>query len=237
MSDRYNTRYRAVSRPQPHGTVVAPVVSIDLLETEPKEIKAVTKRYLEEGDSCVLALTIVDDKIEEKSMTYKVPWDLDMCRSEIKKGATVGFKWWENKGLELHLLTYLGSILVGKMVTLTVESKITHGHLFPTNWRDEIETEIAFPAVSVSKIELNDGYSKVEKENPRMALFYFEDIVMLLMNDDENKREEDELRLLSKKGIMLTQKTSPVTTVVRTLVSGSNNGITSLPTIQWSTAE
>jgi hypothetical protein len=102
------------------------------------------------------------------------------------------------KGLELHL-TYLGSILVGKMVTLTVESKITNGQLFPTNWRDEIETDIAFPAVSVSKIELNDGYSKSEKENPCVALFYFEDIVMLLMNDDENKREEEELRLLSKK--------------------------------------
>jgi hypothetical protein len=66
MSDRYNTRYRAVSRPQPHGTVVAPV-SIDLLETEPEEIKAVTKRYLEDGDGRVLTLTIVDDKIEENA--------------------------------------------------------------------------------------------------------------------------------------------------------------------------
>jgi hypothetical protein len=64
MSDRYTARYRTVSRPQPHGTVVAPV-SIDLLETEPEEIKAITKRYLEEGDGRILTLTIIDDKIEE----------------------------------------------------------------------------------------------------------------------------------------------------------------------------
>jgi hypothetical protein len=154
-------------------------------------------------------------------MTYKVPWDLDMCRSGIKKGATVSFKWWENNVLELHL-TYLGSILVGKMVTLTVESKITHGHLFPTNWRDEIETEKAFPAVSISSIELNDGYSKIEKENPCMAMFYYEDIIMLLMNDDEIKCEgrRRSCGCCRKKGIMLMQKTSPVTSVVITLVSG-----------------
>jgi hypothetical protein len=76
--------------------------------------KSVTKRY---PDGWTLSLLVVDNKLVEKSLTFRWDWDYDLIEKEKEKGKGVSFKFWTKGGLEVSL-TYFGSYLFGKMFTL-----------------------------------------------------------------------------------------------------------------------
>jgi hypothetical protein len=90
--------------------------------------------------------------------------DYDVLEKEREAGATVRFKWYEKNGLEVGM-AYYGTYLVGKMITMTAESKVKFPHLFPDDWHDELESDISFPLIDVNKIELHEGYSPEENKN------------------------------------------------------------------------
>jgi hypothetical protein len=126
----------------------------------------------------------------EKSMTYSWPWDYAEIRTQKEKGAQVRFKWWAKKGLSVEL-TFFGSYMIGEMFTLMLmdESKVTFPQLFPADRYDELGQDIAFPIVNLLKIDLQDGYSAEETENPRMQHYIEEDILEALSRDDENNKK------------------------------------------------
>jgi hypothetical protein len=52
--------------------------------------------------------------------------------------------------------------------------------------------EIGFPSVDIMKLKLHDGYSEDEDENPRMAQYWYEDIVDALEKDESKKKVGEE---------------------------------------------
>jgi hypothetical protein len=170
----------------PAGTKT-PSVDVVVLEDSPQVKKVVTKRY---PDGRTLSLFLVDEKIVEKSLTYRSDFNLVAMKAEREKGGLVTFKYWQKGGLEVSL-TYFGPCLVGKMFTLNFE-KISPSILRPEDWRDEIANDIAFPTVNVDKIPLSEGYSSEEKENPYLAGIMYADILQLIV-DDENRKADDRL--------------------------------------------
>jgi hypothetical protein len=121
-------------------------------------VKSISKNY---EDGRILSLQVHDEKLVEKSMTYSWAWDYDVLEKDKEAGATVRFKWYEKNGLEVGM-TYYGTYLVGKMITLTAESKVKFPRLFPDDWHDELESDISFPLIDVNKIKLGEGYSPVQ---------------------------------------------------------------------------
>jgi hypothetical protein len=98
-------------------------------------VKSISKKY---EDGCTLSLQVIDEKLVEKSLTYSWVWDYNVLEKEREAGATVQFKWYEKNGLEVEM-TYYGTYLVGKMITLTAKSKVKFPHLFPDDWHNKLE--------------------------------------------------------------------------------------------------
>jgi hypothetical protein len=183
-----NQRYACVKVPVPPGTVI-PEVRVEVVESHPEVVKSVTKRCV---DGRTLFLHVVDDVIKEKHLNYSWPWDYDALKQEKEKGGKVSFKCFERHGLEIGL-TYYGTYLVTKTFTLTAKCRKKFPQFFPTNWHDELHSEIPFPGINVDRIELVDGYSIDRFENKRMAGFFEEDILNAMERNDEKNREIDEV--------------------------------------------
>jgi hypothetical protein len=160
-----------------------PRVSVILLSRNPTVKKTITKRY---PDGRVLSLLVEDEKLLEKSMTYKVNWDYDELEKEKHKGNSISFNFWEKAGLEVSL-TYFGDHLVGKMVTLDF-LKQTVPNLVLDNWRDELDYDISFPMLNFKKMIFEEGYCKDEIENPFMRDL-MHDMVVHSMTEEENRQE------------------------------------------------
>jgi hypothetical protein len=156
-------------------------VKYEILETDPNLVESITKKF-EDGRS--LSLHVVDGNVIEKSFTYSWAWDFEAIRREKDKGAKVKFKWWKKDGIEVDM-TYYGSYLVGKMVTLTAAGRAKYPHYYPDDWHDELEKEIAFPIIDITKIELEDGYSAEETENQKMSDYVNEDIMEALAKESQ----------------------------------------------------
>jgi hypothetical protein len=170
---------------EPRGT--SPPVTVDVLETDPNVIKCVTKRYT---DGRTLTMVLLDEKIVEKSLTYRHDFDLGKLNLEKKKGASISFKYWVKGGLEVSL-TYFGTYLLGKMFTLDFE-QIAPSILRPVeDWSEEIENDIPFPTVNIDKIPLSEGYSLKEKENPYLAGIFLEEVLRLIVDDKKNRNKDD----------------------------------------------
>lgn len=162
----------------------SPPVTIDVLETAPRVIKCVTKRYT---DGRTLTLLLVDEKIVEKSLTYRHALDFAKINIEKEKGATISFKYWVKGGLDVSL-TYFGAYLIGKMFTLDFE-KIDPSILRPVEWREEIANDIPFPSVNIEKIPLTEGYCLAEKENPYLAGIFLEEVLRLIVENKKQKKK------------------------------------------------
>jgi hypothetical protein len=171
-------------------SVPAARVRVEVLELTPQCVKSISKNY---EDGRILSLQVVDEILVEKSMTYTWAWDYDVLERERKGGATVGFKFYEKNGLEVGM-TYYGTYLVGKMITLTPESKVKFPLLFPDDWHDELESDISFPLVDINKIELREGYSPGEKQNQRMAKYWEEDIIEAMETQLVEKESVGEIK-------------------------------------------
>jgi hypothetical protein len=96
-------------------------------------------------DGRTLSLQVVDEKLVEKSLTYSWAWDYNVLEKERETGATVQFKWYENNGLEVGM-TYYGTYLVGKMVSLTAESKVKYPHIFQMIGMTNLNQIFHFPS-------------------------------------------------------------------------------------------
>jgi hypothetical protein len=81
--------------------------------TDPNVKQSLTKRY---PDGRTLTLLVVDDKLVEKSLTFRWDWDYDLIEKDKEKGKGASFNYWAKGGLEVSL-TYFGSYLSGKMFT------------------------------------------------------------------------------------------------------------------------
>jgi hypothetical protein len=153
-----------------------PHISMVVLETSPTVKKYVTKRY---HDCRTLSLLVVDNKVVEKSLTFRWDWDYDLIEKE--KGKGVSFKYWVKGGLEVSL-TYFGSYLFGKMFTLDY-SKVTNTAIVAAeDWHDEVTYDIAFPMVNIGKIRLEEGFIPYEKDNPFMQKL-MHDMVLNALSD------------------------------------------------------
>jgi hypothetical protein len=184
MSKEPEARYPC--RKVAHGDIVCPSVSVVVLETFPKVKKSVTKRY---PDGRTLSLLLVDEKMTEKSMTFGWTWDYVELRRQKEEGAGINFQYWEKAGLEMNL-TLFGTYLVGKMFTLDF-ARVTNSNLRPVeDWRDEIDSDIAFPMVDPKKVVMQDGFSANEKENLYMrSLMHVEVVDALSNHESENKKK------------------------------------------------
>jgi hypothetical protein len=54
-------------------------IHVELLETSPRMVKAITKKY---DDGRILSLHVVDDVVIEKSLTYALTWDYTLLKKE-----------------------------------------------------------------------------------------------------------------------------------------------------------
>jgi hypothetical protein len=117
----------------------------------------------------------------EKSLTFRWDWDYDLIEKEKEEGKGVSFKYWAKGGLKVSL-TYFGSYLFGKMLTLDY-SKVTNTAIVAANdWHDEVTYDIAFPMVNIGKIKLEEGFSPYEKDNPFMQKL-MHDMVLDALSD------------------------------------------------------
>jgi hypothetical protein len=112
-------------------------------------------------------LKLVDDKIIEKSLTFPWALDFDTVRDEKNRGTEVSMKYCEkDDGLEVGL-TYFGSQLLGKTITLTTKKMSIHlrSLLISENWEYELEGEPNFPSVNIDKLVFKTGYKGCQVEN------------------------------------------------------------------------
>jgi hypothetical protein len=170
---------------QPDVATDPPHISMVVLETNPSVKKSVTKRY---PDGRTLSLLVVDDKVVEKSLTFRWEWDYDLIEKEKELGKGVTFKFWANGGLEVSL-TYFGSYLFGKMFTLDY-SKVTNTTIVAEDWHNEVANDIAFPMVDIQKIRLEEGFSPDEKDNPFMQKLMHDMVLDVLTNRHETKAKK-----------------------------------------------
>jgi hypothetical protein len=167
--------------PFQRATISSPI-KICVLETMPKKVLTATKRY----EDRTLTLHVVDDIIIEKFMTCSVPWDYEGMLTEKGTGAKVSFKWYEKDGYEVDL-TYFGSFLVAKMFILTEKCKVALPHLFAADWHEELESDYYFPLLDIKMIDLQDGWSATQMDNPGMVECWHADIVSELFSYQHQK--------------------------------------------------
>jgi hypothetical protein len=163
-------------------------VSMHVLETEPNVKKSIVKQY---PDGRTLSLLVVDEKLVEKSLTFRWDWDLNLVSEEEKKRKSINFKCWANGGLEVQL-TYFGDYLIGKMFTLDF-ALVTSKKLVAEDWQDEVANDIAFPMVNIKRLTMEVGFSIVERDNPFMENLMNEAVVDILSNPEnyDKKKKED----------------------------------------------
>jgi hypothetical protein len=76
-------RKRRTDDPHADVLVIQPEpISVVILENNPKVKKSVTKWY---HDGHTLSLLIVDEKLQEKSLTYRWEWDYDLLLRQQKE--------------------------------------------------------------------------------------------------------------------------------------------------------
>jgi hypothetical protein len=176
-----NKRYLAVRHPR---GMVPPNPRMVVLERHPHVVKAVTKRY---DDGRELNLTLVDGKIVEKIMSFRLKFDYDKIKSEKEKGEGVRFQHWEKNGLEVGL-TFYGSYLISKSFVLTAD-KILDKNLIPENWQDELDNDIPFPTVNIGRLVMKDGYSSDQIENDYFRDVMEEELMLNLARHEEDLAE------------------------------------------------
>jgi hypothetical protein len=147
--------------------MVPPNPRMVVLAHYPQVVKAVTKCY---DDGRELNLTLVDEKIVEKIMSFKLKYDYVAIRKEKDKGAVVHFQHWEKNGLEVGL-TFFGGYLLSKSFVMTAD-KILDPNLIPDDWQDELDNDIPFPTINLGRLVMKVGYSSEKIEND-----YFRDIM------------------------------------------------------------
>jgi hypothetical protein len=167
------------------------VTIVDENETE----KCVTKRY---PDGRTLTMVVVDGVVVEKHMSYKILWDLDAMRKEEAKGVnSVSFKYWEKGGLSVNN-SYYGTYLVGRMISVE-HAVVTNPKVKRETLQDEIDYDIAFPAVNVRKLTMEEGYSREEKDNPTLGAIMHDRIVHALERAAAKDEDADGRELADKK--------------------------------------
>jgi hypothetical protein len=189
MAEEKNLSYPACMVPS--GTMHPPVRVVVLDDNR----KSVIKRY---PDGRSLTMLVVDDKIIEKHLTYKMKWDLEVMKQEQDKGADgVSFKYWENKGGLAVLNSFFGTYIVGLMFSLDY-TLVTNSRIRSEKLQDELDNDIDFPMVDVRKLAMEDGYSSSQKENEKLATIMHERICDALTKFDRTKAA-DGGELLEKK--------------------------------------
>ena len=167
--------------------------SLDDAETTPPGVvgtnnKLITKKY---SDGRTLTMSLVNDIIVEKHMTFNKPWDLDAMMREKEKGVDgVSFQYWEKRGLAV-LKTLYGSYLVGLLFTLDY-ARVTHPNIKCETLQDELDYDIDFPTVDVAKLTMEDGYSSEQKENKKLGSIMHHRIVAALLKFEEDKRQSED---------------------------------------------
>jgi hypothetical protein len=168
--------------------MVPPNPRMVVLERHPHVVKAVTKCY---DDGRELNLTLVDGKIVEKIMSFKLKFDFDEIKREKEKGKGVSFQHWEKDGLEVGL-TFFGSYLISKSFVLTA-SKILDKNLIPENWQDELDNDIPFPTVNLGRLVMKDGYSCDQIENDYFRDVMEEELMLHLARHEADLAESQEV--------------------------------------------
>jgi hypothetical protein len=138
-------------------------------------------------DGRTLSLLVIEEKLIEKSLTYRWSWNYDRIREEKDIGANSRFKYWEKGGGLDVGHTYFGTYLLGKMFTLNFEKVSASNLLRPEDWRDEVNNEISFPTVNIENIHFEDGYSLEEKQNNYLRDIMFEDVIEHLVDYERKK--------------------------------------------------
>ena len=175
-------KYPFTSSPVNHH----PPVTVIILEREPKEIKSVTKRFM---DGRTLCLQVENDILTAKSMSFRWTWDLAMMKIELDKGAGIHFQHWEKDGLAL-LLTYFGEIYIGKAWHIDfVQPQMLK--LRVAKWRDEVENDMHFPMHNVDELVMKEGYSDEDHDNTYLANIMYGEIMRLIADNENEKREEE----------------------------------------------
>jgi hypothetical protein len=129
------------------------------------DTQVVTKRY---EDERILQMHVVDGVIVEKSMTFKWDWDMPIIKQQKENGADkMNYRHYAKAGFEVDL-TYFGTYLVG-MVGRIDYTVVKPGKVAKFTVEEELENDIDFPMVNISKVTTIEGWSADEMDNPMIS--------------------------------------------------------------------